>query len=209
MPLHVRQRFCSQECAEANRQWGLWRSQQVYRQTKNGKAKRAEQSVRYRQRTNERRQRKTHVPPELSELPVIPDLPDAAETPKLSSVLPEANPTGELVKLATVVRAYAASDEALSCRCCQPSTPHPERPAEKRPAEPRVGHKPGPDAKKSCCLRPGCYVRFTATSRSPLQCFCSSDCRMALRRVRLREARWFRQQPPMTRELCPPAEAPD
>jgi hypothetical protein len=32
---------------------------------------------------------------------------------------------------------------------------------------------------------------------------------MALRRVRLREARWFRQQPPMIRELCAPAEAPD
>jgi len=40
------------------------------------------------------------------------------------------------------------------------------------------------------CRRPGCYELFQPQSRSPLQCFCCSSCRQALRRVRQREARW-------------------
>jgi hypothetical protein len=43
-----------------------------------------------------------------------------------------------------------------------------------------------------CCQRPGCYVHFVRTPRSPLQRFCSFACRQALRRVRLRERRWRR-----------------
>lgn len=39
------------------------------------------------------------------------------------------------------------------------------------------------------CDRPGCYVLFRFTSRSPQQHFCSCQCRQALRRVRQREAR--------------------
>jgi hypothetical protein len=37
------------------------------------------------------------------------------------------------------------------------------------------------------CQRPGCYVLFVLTSRSPQQHFCSCQCRQALRRVRQRE----------------------
>lgn len=40
------------------------------------------------------------------------------------------------------------------------------------------------------CDRPGCYEVFAVTRRSPLQRFCSSACRQALRRVRQREWRW-------------------
>ena len=39
------------------------------------------------------------------------------------------------------------------------------------------------------CHRPGCYVRFLPSARSPDQKFCSAPCRQALRRVRQREAR--------------------
>ena len=39
------------------------------------------------------------------------------------------------------------------------------------------------------CDRPGCYVLFLPTPRSPLQHFCSCSCRRALRRVQQREAR--------------------
>ena len=42
------------------------------------------------------------------------------------------------------------------------------------------------------CHRPGCYERFAKTARSPLQKFCSSGCRQALRRVLIRERRWTR-----------------
>lgn len=39
------------------------------------------------------------------------------------------------------------------------------------------------------CNRPGCYVLFSLSPRSPQRYFCSYSCRQALRRVRQREAR--------------------
>jgi hypothetical protein len=39
------------------------------------------------------------------------------------------------------------------------------------------------------CDRPGCYLTFPPTLRSPQQHFCSGHCRQALRRVRQRELR--------------------
>jgi hypothetical protein len=43
------------------------------------------------------------------------------------------------------------------------------------------------------CQRPGCYRRFTPPARSPLKKFCCANCRKALRRVLIRERRWFRR----------------
>ncbi len=40
------------------------------------------------------------------------------------------------------------------------------------------------------CDRPGCYACFRRTRRSPLQRFCSHECRRALERVLERERRW-------------------
>ena len=40
------------------------------------------------------------------------------------------------------------------------------------------------------CDRPGCYEKFVRSRRSPLQHFCSKDCRRALQRVREREKQW-------------------
>jgi hypothetical protein len=50
----------------------------------------------------------------------------------------------------------------------------------------------GPE-KNFCCHRPGCYERFARTARSPRQKFCSAACRQALRRVLVREARWWKR----------------
>ena len=52
------------------------------------------------------------------------------------------------------------------------------------------GYQKGPAEKKFCCQRPGCYEHFSVSSRSPLQKFCSFLCRLALRRVLVRERRW-------------------
>lgn len=52
------------------------------------------------------------------------------------------------------------------------------------------GYQKGADSEKFCCSRPGCYEQFIRTMRSPLQKFCSSPCRQALRRVIRRESRW-------------------
>jgi hypothetical protein len=54
------------------------------------------------------------------------------------------------------------------------------------------GQRPGGIPQRSWglpCDRPGCYVLFLPTPRSPQQHFCSGRCRRALRRVRQREAR--------------------
>ena len=53
-------------------------------------------------------------------------------------------------------------------------------------------HKAEP-GEEFCCARPGCYQRFTRSTRSPLQCFCSCSCRQALRRVFRRELRWMQR----------------
>jgi predicted nucleic acid-binding Zn ribbon protein len=45
------------------------------------------------------------------------------------------------------------------------------------------------DSRGLPCHRPGCYVLFLPSARSPDQKFCSDSCRQALRRVRQRELR--------------------
>jgi predicted nucleic acid-binding Zn ribbon protein len=60
-----------------------------------------------------------------------------------------------------------------------------------------VGQRPAEILPKSCalpCSRPGCYVLFLSSPRSPDQHFCSGSCRQALRRVRQREARLRRRR---------------
>jgi hypothetical protein len=42
----------------------------------------------------------------------------------------------------------------------------------------------------ACCDRPGCYEGFVQQRRSPLQRFCSHQCRRAMERVWERERRW-------------------
>jgi hypothetical protein len=73
-------------------------------------------------------------------------------------------------------------------------------------AEAKVGHHKDADSEKSCCFRPGCYVLFAVTTRSPQQCFCSSACRNALRRVRQRETHWFHRLEMSFRHRGPPAD---
>jgi hypothetical protein len=60
-----------------------------------------------------------------------------------------------------------------------------------------VGQRPAeilPKIRGLPCSRPGCYVLFTPSPRSPDQHFCSGSCRQALRRVRQREARLKRRR---------------
>ena len=58
---------------------------------------------------------------------------------------------------------------------------------------PCEGYHKAQAGEESCCLRPGCYRRFSRSTRSPLQSFCSFSCRQALRRVLQRESRWLRR----------------
>lgn len=54
-PRQARQHYCSAECRTAARKWSGWKAQQRYRATKSGKAKRTDQSRRYRERVKSRK----------------------------------------------------------------------------------------------------------------------------------------------------------
>jgi hypothetical protein len=54
-PRQPTQRYCSAECRKAARKWSRWKAQQRYRATNSGKAKRTDQSRRYRERIKSRK----------------------------------------------------------------------------------------------------------------------------------------------------------
>jgi len=54
-PRQARQRYCSEGCREAARQWSRWKAHQRYRATKAGQQKRNGQSRRYRERVKSRK----------------------------------------------------------------------------------------------------------------------------------------------------------
>ena len=55
-PRRARQRYCSEQCRMAAREWSRWKAQQSYRTTASGRAKRNGQSCRYRERVRNRKQ---------------------------------------------------------------------------------------------------------------------------------------------------------
>lgn len=69
-PRHARQRYCSEPCRAAAREWAEWKAQQTYRATAAGKRKRNGQSQRYRQRVKQRKPRQKEVVAEAAR--VIP-----------------------------------------------------------------------------------------------------------------------------------------
>ena len=54
-PRQARQRYCSEECREAAREWSRWKAQERYRATRAGKQQRNGQSRRYRGRVKSRK----------------------------------------------------------------------------------------------------------------------------------------------------------
>jgi hypothetical protein len=54
-PRQTRQRYCSERCREAARQWSRWKAQERYRETATGQQKRNGQSRRYRERVRSRK----------------------------------------------------------------------------------------------------------------------------------------------------------
>jgi hypothetical protein len=93
---------------------------------------------------------------------------------------------------------YRASEQG-KCHRREQSCRYRERVRERQGAEsgPDVSGEGYPypnEGEDSFCQRPGCYKRFASTARSPLQKFCSAGCRLALRRVLIRERRWRQRQ---------------
>jgi hypothetical protein len=65
-PRHVRQRFCSDPCRRAAREWSRWKAQESYRATTAGKQKRNGQSRRYRERVRNRKPPAEEAVPEAA-----------------------------------------------------------------------------------------------------------------------------------------------
>jgi hypothetical protein len=55
-PRQARQRYCSEPCQVAAREWSRWKAQQKYRATRAGREKRNGQSRSYRERVRNRKQ---------------------------------------------------------------------------------------------------------------------------------------------------------
>jgi hypothetical protein len=54
-PRQARQRYCSEACREAAREWSRWKAPERYRATRAGKQQRNGQSLRYRERAKTRK----------------------------------------------------------------------------------------------------------------------------------------------------------
>ncbi len=183
LPPWPQARYCSPACREAAEHWRSWHAGQTYRATIQGKERRREQARRHRERQRLRSVLAEPVASTLPIEPVAPTLPIEPAAPALpiepvTPALPiePAAPTLPIEPVLPVIEAQATSDSL-------PIIPT---------AAPSVGQRPAEILPKSCglpCSRPGCYVLFLPSPRSPDQHFCSGSCRQALRRVRQREAR--------------------
>ena len=88
---------------------------------------------------------------------------------------------------------YRASEQGKSARRAQSYRYRQrKRTPDHSPCAGGEGYRQAAAAANFRCRRPGCYRHFIRSRRSPLQKFCSSNCRKALRRVLLREQRWRR-----------------
>ena len=161
---HPSQCYCSAECAERARAWRCWRDQVKYRATERGREKRRAQSRRWRERQKAKAEAAAVV---------------AVEVPAAAEPAP-----------AAAEPAPAAAEPAPAAAEPAPAAAEPMPAAGSEP--PREGQPYGLADDIFPCDRPGCYELSVRSRRSPLRRFCSSACRLALRRVRLREARWSR-----------------
>ena len=89
-------------------------------------------------------------------------------------------------------RRYRCSEKGRACRQeqCRRRRQRQRQQRLRPSARPREGHQSTAPGKKVRCYRPGCPIFFPFSARSPLQRFCSANCRQALRRAQLRERRW-------------------
>jgi hypothetical protein len=199
LPQWPQARYCSPACQHAARCWRRWHASQRYRATTRGKQHRQEQTRRYRSR---RQQRATCPDPEPPSPPVEaePHPVEAEPHPVEAEPHPVEAEPHPVEPEPSVVEPEPPPTTVLPTTL--PSAGEGQRPA-KIPDDP-------------CglpCDRPGCYVVFLPTPRSPQQHFCSCLCRQALRRVRQREARLQKRQRCGARPLSrshrgPPTTAP-
>jgi len=173
-PSHPQARYCSTACRQAARRWRSWRANQRYRSSAKGQRARRVQSRAYRRRRGER--------PAAAAAPALaPATPTtgadalAGECPLVAS--PAAAPATPTTGVEPAAAAAAAVVTVASADV----------------AARREGERPAwacEDFALRPCARPGCYVVFAVAHECSSKHFCSVACRLALRRVLDREARY-------------------
>jgi predicted nucleic acid-binding Zn ribbon protein len=179
LPRRPQARYCSPACQKAASSWRRWHSCQRFKATDHGKKVRRVQARRYRIRLRQRSSLTQPTPTDdVFELtsPVIEPLTSLVIEPLTSPVI---EPLTSLV----IEPLTSPVVEPLTSPGSEPppivtTTSEGQRPA-----------KICEDSRGLPCHRPGCYVLFLRSARSPDQKFCSDSCRQALRRVRQREFR--------------------
>lgn len=182
-PPHWRSRYCSEECAQAARRWSRWRAQQTYRATENGREMRRDQSRKYREERKARVASKGLVGRQGQSCRF------GARLAATGGVARPREPGG----LPSNSRLASRTDPS-------PGTANfdlvdPLALSETRASEGGEGNQKEKNLDRPCCRcsRPGCYEFFAVPKRSPMQRFCSEECRRALRRVLDRERQWIRR----------------
>jgi len=176
-PRCARSCYCSEECRQAARRWSLRKAQRRYRCSEKGRAARREQARR-------RRERQREMP--LWTFGGSDQSPPAEHGEGDPQEPEQARPQSQ--------KQLPASGDV----------------GEGPPEDPRVGHQqkpPEPVGEKNLCDRPGCYVKYRVSARTPAKRFCSSSCRKAFRRALVREKRWrdvCRGCPLLAADVCLP-----
>jgi hypothetical protein len=194
LPPRPQARYCGPACQRAAGRWRNWYAGQRYRTTIQGKERRREQARRRRERAR-RRSSLAESAPQTS--PIDPASPvTKSQTPAVieaqTPAVIEAQ-TSPVIEAQTSPVIEAQASPVIEAHTTSQSDSTPTIPADSQ----RVGQRPAEIPQNSCglpCSRPGCYVLFLPSARSPDQHFCSGSCRLALRRVRQREARLRRRR---------------
>jgi hypothetical protein len=194
LPPRPQARYCGPACQKAAERWRNWYAGQRYRATIPGKERRREQARRRRERARQRSSLAESAPQTSPIEPASPVI-EAQTSPVIEAQAPPAieaqAPPAIEAQAPPVIEAQAPP--MIEAHTSPQSGSTPIIPADSR----RVGQRPAEIPRNSCglpCSRPGCYVLFLPSARSPDQHFCSRSCRRALRRVRQREARLRRRR---------------
>jgi hypothetical protein len=167
-------RYCSEACQQAAERWRKYRSSRTYRGSDQGREKRREQARQHRQR----RRAQLLVPTAVAAPAVAASPPAASTSAEAVSTSAEPVPVAASMESTASVTAAAPGASAAELASC-------------------VGQRPAlgcEDFVCRRCVRPGCYAWFPVKHDPSSKRFCSVACRLALRRVLDREARYLERR---------------
>lgn len=182
-PEQPQSRYCSSFCQQAARRWRMAKASQEYRASSKGRERRRQQNRHYRQRRRER--------------PLEAWSSGSFASGSASASIVSGPPAGSSICSSMGVPSSMSCPTGSSAWSCMAVM------AVKTQAAAREGQRPRSkceDCAQRMCARPGCYVLFGIRSRHDAKRFCSELCRLELRRVLDREAKYRQRRRRWRRE---------